>query len=696
MSLNNQSERYADAGEPSKGIAPIEEAVQHYKFLSDSNPTRFLPDLAQALNNQSNRYAQVGNPIESLAPIEEAVLIRQALAEADPARFLPDLAQSLNNQSIHYAGAGYSSDGVAPIDEAVHHYRTLAEAEPTRFLPYLAQSLSNQSARYAEIGLSHEAAAFVDEAVEICWTLAEGDPIRFLPDLAAMLDNQSSRYAAIGQSDEALAAIDDAVHIRRALIKSAAIRVLPDLATSLNNQSNRYAEVGQLNKALAAITEAVQINRGLAESEPARFRPYLAISLDNLSNRYAEAGQPDKALAAITEAVHIQHSLADANPTRFLPELVRSLRILARRLTQAGRREEAGHVFDDLLDQWRPASWPRAVLLLGRAEHLADSNQQAAAEDALAAARLAEEAGDRDRRGRARQLLRQLQDTHPAAVATTWTSTSAGLPPVWLRITQDDPHTTQLIMDWINSAGWTESFNFLADEAGVLLTDGAEATLEHLIDANPHATELDQHLDLLRAARTDGIDTVHAEFLGQQASQHQAAVLQAWIATESWPESADYLTEHTDDLLTDSAEQLLTQSVGDQPQLLLYLGLLALARDLSVATAHAYITDPATLNGALQAATGHRLLHLAQLNAGLHPDAAPAHLRHALAATALSAADEAAWAAHRCRDVSASWERPSLITQAKTFAAEHPDLDLTPVMDAISQTDPAPDPAPGG
>ena len=37
--------------------------------------------------------------------------------------------------------------------------------------------------------------------------------------------------------------------------------------------------------------------------------------------------------------------------------------------------------------------------------------------------------------------------------------------------------------------------------------------------------------------------------------------------------------------------------------------------------------------------------------------------------------------------VSVSWERPSLITQIQTFAAEHLDLDLSPVLDAMNQTD---------
>ena len=58
-----------------------------------------------------------------------------------------------------------------------------------------------------------------------------------------------------------------------------------------------------------------------------------------------------------------------------------------------------------------------------------------------------------------------------------------------------------------------------------------------------------------------------------------------------------------------------------------------------------------------------------------------------LGTSAVAATEEATWAAHRRRDVSASWERPSLITQIQTFAAELLDLDLSAVLDAMNQTD---------
>ncbi len=43
-----------------------------------------------------------------------------------------------------------------------------------------------------------------------------------------------------------------------------------------------------------------------------------------------------------------------------------------------------------------------------------------------------------------------------------------------------------------------------------MLTDRAEAAIEHLVDANPAHTALLQHRELLQAARADGIPRAYA------------------------------------------------------------------------------------------------------------------------------------------------------------------------------------------
>jgi hypothetical protein len=49
----------ADLGRRDAALAPIEEAVTHYRQLAERNPDAWLPDLATSLNNLSGRLAEV-------------------------------------------------------------------------------------------------------------------------------------------------------------------------------------------------------------------------------------------------------------------------------------------------------------------------------------------------------------------------------------------------------------------------------------------------------------------------------------------------------------------------------------------------------------------------------------------------------------------------------------------------------------
>ena len=66
-------------------------------------------------------------------------------------------------------------------------------------------------------------------------------------------------------------------------------------------------------------------------------------------------------------------------------------------------------------------------------------------------------------------------------------------------------------MEWVQAEDWGTSFDFLASHAAEVLSDRGEASLEHLIDQNPHSPELDQHLAILRAARATDVDTVRSQ-----------------------------------------------------------------------------------------------------------------------------------------------------------------------------------------
>ncbi|MGH3916344.1 MAG: hypothetical protein ACRDTC_23485 [Pseudonocardiaceae bacterium] len=169
------------------------------------------------------------------------------------------------------------------------------------------------------------------------------------------------------------------------------------------------------------------------------------------------------------------------------------------------------------------------------------------------------------------------------------------------------------------------------------------------------------------------------------AAEHLAAQLGQWINTRDWAASAEYLTAHAEDLLTDNAEELLVGNVAEQPKLLGYLGLLGVARQLGVEEAHALITDRAARGGARAARPPDERLAMARLSAGLDDGSADAQFAHALAALEAGAGPEAVWAMTRCRDVCASWERPSLARRLDEFADTNPELDLAPLHRALTE-----------
>jgi hypothetical protein len=257
---------------------------------------------------------------------------------------------------------------------------------------------------------------------------------------------------------------------------------------------------------------------------------------------------------------------------------------------------------------------------------------------------------------------------------------------VWLRLPTIDTTAEQILIDWVNTNSWQGSFDFLTDHAATLLTDRIEASLEHRIDNNPDNPNLDQHLDILRGAREHGVETVRSEFLNRLATERLATHLTQWINTTDWAASAKYLTAHTDDLLTDNAEQLLASNIEEQPGLLCYLGLLGLARHIGVDEAHAFITDPASVKDATAMRSPAEQLAHARLIAGLDEGSAESQFAHALAALKAGAEAEAVWAITRCRNACASWERSSFARRLEEFTNTHAEFNVAALHQALIDT----------
>ncbi|WP_239771737.1 tetratricopeptide repeat protein [Streptomyces sp. CL12-4] len=352
-SLNNLSIRLGEMGRQEEGLTAIQEAVGHYRTLADTNPDAYLPDLAMSLSNLSVDLGTVGRREEGLTTVQEAVGHYRTLADTNPDAYLPNLAGSLNNLSNRLGEMGQRKKGLTTAQEAVGHYRTLTDTNPDAHLPDLATSLNNLSIRLSEVGQREEALTAVQEAVDIRRALAETNPDAYLPDLTMSLNNLSVDLGTVGRQEEALTTAQEAVGHYRTLTDTNPDAHLPNLAASLNNLSVRLGEMGQREDALTAIQEAVGHYRTLAETNPDAYLPDLAMSLTNLSTRLSEMGQREDALTAAQIAVHIRRALAEANPDAYLPDLAGSLTNLSIRLGEMGQREDALTAIQEAVGHYR-------------------------------------------------------------------------------------------------------------------------------------------------------------------------------------------------------------------------------------------------------------------------------------------------------------------------------------------------------
>ena len=94
----------------------------------------------------------------------------------------------------------------------------------------------------------------------------------------------------------------------------------------------------------------------------------------------------------------------------------------------------------------------------------------------------------------------------------------------------DSAQLTESVLAWINCADWDAMRGYIGENSSSLLTDEAEAIIEHLIDANPAAIRGPECLQLLRAARVHGVDDAYAASHERLQATHLTHILREWLS----------------------------------------------------------------------------------------------------------------------------------------------------------------------
>jgi tetratricopeptide (TPR) repeat protein len=687
LALSNMSAVLGNLGREESSLEMIEEAVGYYRLLVEGDPLKYTRDLASALGNLSNRLNGLGRGEESLVAGQETVSTYELLARRDAVENLPYLALSLGNLAVVLDDLGRGEEALHACRRAVALHRALAAQYPARHRPDLADALNTLSAIFGKLERIHEALGAAGEAVECYRELLEEEPARYRPDLAMALNNLSIILGRVEREDDGLAAIEESSDHYRLLYRDNAARYRPNLAASLGNLANRLRRAGRGAEALTAIEESVALLRDLITRNAARFEPDLAGALVALSTCLADLEREEEALAAISESVSRFRNLARGSAI-YLLDMSKALENLARISKAAGRQDEALAAIEAAVAEHSDSPQGGSLLLVRAMWHWDAGEPEPAVSSAWEGLQRLLPLEEGVLLTQARALLRTLKSADSEAFDPAWEAAVGEEQPVWLRFPATEKELTSLLVEWLKTPDWGQSHSFLEEHAEVLLSDRGEAGLEHLRDVNMGRPEINQHREIIAAARANGVDAVYRQLAQSFARANRSERLRAWLAIGNPKEGVEFLEQNAGDLLLpETAEELLEIALRDPTSTVALgrLGLLGLARIEGVADAYESLEGLEKLSDevCLGAAEEPRTLAVARIFGGASGDDPEAQFRHALAATAVGSDDEAAQAMVRCRRQLPTWEVPDYRRRLDGLAQAQ--RDLGPRLERLAQ-----------
>lgn len=594
ISLTNLGLRLLERGDHESALVTSQEAVSLYRNLAATQPAAYIPDFAASLTTVGVLLSELGHHEEALDIDQEAVALYRTLVGISPAEFLPSLARSLINMASQYFALGYHQQALVASHEAVALSRQLSKNNSPTNLFKLAKSLGNLSVLLADLERSEEALATSQEAVDIYRTLAatpDGDMRTF----ATLLANLSARLAELGHHDQALVASQEALDLTRNLVADNPAAHMPDLARMLTNFGVLLADLEHHEPALTASQEAVKLYRGLAATAPVAHLPPLAASLKNLSNRLAQLGHREPALAASQEAVELYQSLAIIAPIVHLSSLVAALEDLSHQSTATGQEDSTAHVWHSVIDAMScsearstvRAAWARSLATRGELEMASHQLQRAALEaDCLPS-------GDGVDHEKWMILVRKARLAVRSAVRNTSLDLD-GLP-LWATAPVPESHVA-LVNTIGHSPDWPTAREALNSNRDILTTAAFATSLEVILALQPGDTMLDMIVQVLREIAQSGAD---AYFAQQEVLHTHRTLLEAWIGTNTWAESAEFYRQHKVALAADDCKSVLLNidsGLAKQHLAILDLGATMGTDELFAIVADPSVAEEAALN----------------------------------------------------------------------------------------------------
>ena len=284
-----------------KALASADKAVSLCSVLSQSSPSAYAAQFAEALTLLGRARNELGLTQGAIDALREAVRLYRELAKSESSSYKAKLADALNELALSLRADGNPAEVLEARLEALRLHLSIAGSAS-------ASETDEESGDSDDLFLSEwgkekiaEVLQSAREDVEACRTLALASPQAYTPALAGALNNLANCLSGVGERGEALRVAREAVRLRRVLAKASPQAYMPDLARSLNNLANHLSAVGEHGEALVVAREAVELYRALAEASPQAYTPDLVGALNNLANILSEVGKQDEALETFVE-----------------------------------------------------------------------------------------------------------------------------------------------------------------------------------------------------------------------------------------------------------------------------------------------------------------------------------------------------------------------------------------------------------
>ncbi|MCX4806937.1 hypothetical protein OG594_35855 [Streptomyces sp. NBC_01214] len=294
------------AGDLATAAATMTQRVEVYERLSEADPDKFRPALAEALYDVLFEHRNGLEPATAMALAQRAVMVDEVLAGIRP----PGSQQ--------------------PVD-----YRQLAGFTPNQYWdhPYLGRALYLLAMFQQRAGDLATAAATMTQRVEVYERLSEADPDKFRPALAEALYDVLFEHRNGLEPATAMALAQRAVMVDEVLagIRPPGSQQPVDYRQLAGFTPNQYWDhpylgralyllamfqqrAGDLATAAATMTQRVEVYERLSEADPDKFRPALAEALYDVLFEHRNGLEPATAMALAQRAVMVDEVLAGIRP----------------------------------------------------------------------------------------------------------------------------------------------------------------------------------------------------------------------------------------------------------------------------------------------------------------------------------------------------------------------------------------------